>query len=400
MAPYPSQSSLKVACTLIACALMGVLGAGEALATPSVTSTATTLGALKAEEAALRQILEQTRLDLEIEVASYVETSKLIERTKTEIAQATIDLAQKEIELDNSERALSGRAIELYRGERLDMLDVLFSSSSFEDLWVRASYLTRITSRDARLITGVRLARSEALWLRENLLSKMDHLNELRRDADERRVRIEAELEAQQARAARLAVDLARLMWAPGGGSLAPQGGFNPDTVIAEATFRDSSSMTVEQIQAFLEEQPGTLATYRARDHAGKVKPASQIIADAAQAWGVNPKVILVKLQKEQSLLGRRNPTQNAYDWAMGCGKTDSRTFVQFKGFGQQIWSGADKLANNGRRWRPGISMPINGSTVHPTNAATYSLFKYTPHFRGTMSFWLLYWRYFGDPSV
>ena len=33
-----------------------------------------------------------------------------------------------------------------------------------------------------------------------------------------------------------------------------------------------------------------------------------------------------------------------------------------------------------------------------PTNSATYSLYKYTPHFRGTMSFWMLYWRYFGDP--
>jgi len=44
--------------------------------------------------------------------------------------------------------------------------------------------------------------------------------------------------------------------------------------------------------------------------------------------------------------------------------------------------------------------MTIDGSAVYPTNSATYSLYKYTPHLRGTTSFWLLYWRYFGDPLV
>jgi hypothetical protein len=42
--------------------------------------------------------------------------------------------------------------------------------------------------------------------------------------------------------------------------------------------------------------------------------------------------------------------------------------------------------------------MKIDGSTINPANSATYSLYKYTPHFRGTRSFWMLYWRYFGDP--
>jgi hypothetical protein len=124
----------------------------------------------------------------------------------------------------------------------------------------------------------------------------------------------------------------------------------------------------------------------------------AQMIAEAALAWRVNPKVILVKLQKEQSLLADTSPSRTQYDWAMGAGATDSGKIYKYQGFGKQIWWGAEKLNKNTGPWRPGISMRIDGSRIHPTNSATYSLYKYTPHFRGTMSFWMLYWRYFGDP--
>ena len=39
--------------------------------------------------------------------------------------------------------------------------------------------------------------------------------------------------------------------------------------------------MTVADIQAFLEDQSGSLAYYRAPDHAGVTKSAAEMIADA-----------------------------------------------------------------------------------------------------------------------
>lgn len=388
-------------CAVVAC-LLFVASAGVAIAEPAAetSSGSPAVGALRAEEAAAQQALEQMRIDLSIQVAEYIEVGKLMERNKQEIAQSTIDLATAEVELESIETALRHRAVELYRGERLDILGILLSSSSLQDLWVRANYLTKITARDATLITDVRLARTEALWLRESLIGKMDHLRELQRDADQKREKIEIDLELQEARAEQLRVDLARLLWSPPAVGSAPEGGFNPSAIISDVTFRNSSALTVEQIQAFLEEQPGSLATYEARDHTGKVKPASQLISEAAIAWNINPKVLLVKLQKEQSLLQRANPTQRAYDWALGVGKTDSRTISKFQGFGMQVWGAAETLDKHADRWVPGTGMTIDGSAVTPVNAATYSLYKYTPHLRGNMSFWLLYWRYFGDPSV
>jgi hypothetical protein len=376
----------------------GAIPLASAPATPSVVATSTLIEQKQAEEEAARQELEQMRIDLTIAVADYLELGKEIARTEVEIDEITAELAAMTQELDEAEAALERRAIELYRGDRFDMLRLILTSRTLTDLWVRSTYLAKIGTRDVRLISEVRLARSENLWLQQGLLSKVEKLDVLRNQADEQRSRIETDIAVQQERAERLKVDLARLMWTPMEGAAVSRDGFDPNTVIAEEVFRDSGSMTVEQIQAFLASQSGTLATYRAKDHAGKVKSTAEIIHDAARRWGVNPKVIMATLQKEQSLLSRPNPKQNAYDWAMGCGKTDSRTFTKYKGFGMQIWSGAEKLAKNGEGWRPGASMKIDGSLIHPTNKATYSLFRYTPHFPGTMSFWLIYWRYFGDP--
>ncbi len=380
-------------------AVLAVPGVGSA-APPDPGDKTAAIEAKKAEEAAVREELEQLKLDLGVAVADYLEVSREIERTKADISQVTTELAALQVELEEAQSALTRRAVELYRGDRMEMLRLLFTAQTFQDLWVRTTYLAMIGERDVRLINDVRLVRSENMWLQEGLYNKMDKLSELQRRADEQRSRIESDMAASEARAAQIKIDLARLMWEPTAGAVVSKDGFNPNTVIAEEVFRDTRSMTLEQVQQFLESQPGTLARYRAKDHTGVEKSAAEIIHEASVRWGVSPKVVLATLQKEQSLLTRVRPTQTAYDWAMGCGKTDSRTFTKYEGFGMQVWCGAEKLANLGRGWRPGISMTIDGSVIHPTNAATYGLFRYTPHLSGTMSFWLIYWRYFGDPGV
>jgi hypothetical protein len=112
--------------------------------------------------------------------------------------------------------------------------------------------------------------------------------------------------------------------------------------------------------------------------------------------------VILVTLQKEQSLLSTRPKKQSTYDWAMGCGRPDSGISVmKYKGFGNQIWGGAEKFDKWARVWQPGTSMSIDSSTVNPTNSATFSQYKYTPHLAGVTSFWTLWMRYFNaNPAL
>jgi hypothetical protein len=279
------------------------------------------------------------------------------------------------------------------------MIEVFFTATSFADLLDRASYLSVISQRDARLVTDLRVTQSESLWLQQSLENEVAKLRELQNKTEEQRSAIETDLAEQQTKATAIGADLAAMLRAAAGaGGGGPTGDFNPDFVISEAQFRAANSMTVEDIQAFLDGQPGSLKSLRTRDHAGSIKTAAQMVYEAAQRYNVSPKVILVTLQKEQSLLSRSSPSRRALDWAMGCGKTDSRTFTQYKGFGNQVWWGAQKLDKNSRPWRDGIQRTIDGSVVRPVNPGTYSLYKYTPHFHGNMSFWMLYWRYFGDP--
>ena len=98
---------------------------------------------------------------------------------------------------------------------------------------------------------------------------------------------------------------------------------FNPSYVISDSEMLDEDSMTEEQIRAFLDAY-GTLGERTFTDVDDARKGAAEIIYDAAQRNGINPRVILVMLQKEQSLIDDEDPTGDQLDWAMGYGICDS----------------------------------------------------------------------------
>lgn len=375
-----------------------------ALAAPAAAqgSSAEKLEQKKAARAAALAELQLMEADLAAKVEDYVELSKEMGRTREKADDISAQLAVMASELVKKKTALEARAIQLYRSDRVGLLDLLLASENLPELMDRMSYLVASARRDSDLIREVRLAQQEALWLQEALDLQMTRLTEMQADAEDQASKIESDMASQQAKANALGTDIARLIReqqrARAFSGSEPVGEFLPDLIISDANFSDPSAMTVEDIQKFLDVQPGPLKSYRAADHNGQVKTAAQIIADAAVGWNVSPMAILVTLQKEQSLLARPNPTQRALDWAMGCGKTDSRTYGQYQGFGKQVWFGAKSLDTNRKPWRAGVRLTIDGSVVNPQNKSTHSLYRYTPHLRGNMSFWLLYWRYFGDP--
>jgi peptidoglycan hydrolase CwlO-like protein len=389
------------------------------------------IAAKQAERTAALAELARKSAELDAQVAAYLEVTRQIDRVQADVDALEVEVAEMDLELGRTQSALTDRAVQLYRGDRAGMVDLLFTAESMRDLVQRLEYLLKVSEHDSRVVTEVRVAKNEKLYIQESLTARLDDLTRLQADAETQRLRIESEVASQQVRARELGTDIAALVRekrrqaeearrlaeeraaaqaaaaAAGSGPAssgatysgsAPKAAYSPDTLISDATFRDASSMTAADIQAFLEKRSGVLATLRAPDHQGRIRSAAEMIAEAAVAFRINPKVILVSLQKEQSLLERRNPSQTALDWAMGCGKADSRTYYEYQGFGKQIWWGAQKLDKNAKPYREGMSRTIDGSLVMPSNAATWSLYKYTPHLRGTMSFWLLYWRYFGDP--
>lgn len=181
---------------------------------------------------------------------------------------------------------------------------------------------------------------------------------------------------------------------------------YDPLNIISYDVWRDDTSMTEAEIQAFLRRQPGVLDTLVTTDHAGMRKRASRIIAEAAQYWDVNPKIVLATLQKEQSLLSMRNPSTKRLREAMGCGIfPGSRN--RYPGFGTQVWHGARKLSTyeTDFKWRPGMRKEVSVRTkrgyvkrlIVPRNACTFALYTYTPYYPQKL-FWDVYVRYFEDP--
>jgi hypothetical protein len=178
---------------------------------------------------------------------------------------------------------------------------------------------------------------------------------------------------------------------------------FDSNNLITDVNFTAVDSLGQSAVQSFLATQTGALGTYEAPDHSGVTRSAAAIIRQAAVAWQVSPKVILITLQKEQGLLSAINPSAAALAWAMGCGVPDAGSpDTTYEGFGNQVWYGAESLHDDGLGFLVGTAKVCGDGTVEPVDAASYALYTYTPWIGtnggGNELFWTLYWQYFGDP--
>lgn len=193
----------------------------------------------------------------------------------------------------------------------------------------------------------------------------------------------------------------------------APVVGFDPGNIISDAAFFNTSTMSVADVQNFLNSKGGTCASgstclkdyaqatqNRAADaycraYAGSPwESAASIIHKVAQACGVNPQVILVMLQKEQGLITATRPSATAYRSALGMGCPDTAACdAQYYGFGNQVYSGIRQLRVyqlSGRYtwYGPGITAQVRyhpnaacgSSPVYVQNQATAALYYYTPY--------------------
>jgi len=103
----------------------------------------------------------------------------------------------------------------------------------------------------------------------------------------------------------------------------------------------------------------------------------------------------LCRLQCEQGLISKKSASQKQLDWALGVGCYDSGNWNQkFKGLDKQIefaaatyrrhFDHAKSRIEKGEK----ISMTIDGQSVTVKNAASYSFYKYCPHFQGNKLFY------------
>jgi hypothetical protein len=159
--------------------------------------------------------------------------------------------------------------------------------------------------------------------------------------------------------------------------------------------------MDKTDISNFLQKRAGTLSTYMTIDKEGALKSAVETFYETAQRWQINPKYLLVLVQKEQSLLEDTDPSQGQYDRATGYGCPDSGGCDdRWKGFYKQVNSAAAQTryyVDNIKEftYQPGKTYNIDGQSITPVNNATAGLYNYTPHIHGNQNFFNLYNKYF-----
>ncbi len=182
---------------------------------------------------------------------------------------------------------------------------------------------------------------------------------------------------------------------------------FNPNNIISDFEILDSTSMNEADIQALLVAKRSFLATYMVTDPSGQSMTAAHAIYDRAVTNRMNPKFIIVMLQKEQSLIEDASPSQGQLDWALGYGCPDGGGCNdRWRGLWKQINSATlqfrDYMDNpQSYRYRAGQTYTVTNtgkpsSVITPENQATAALYNYTPHvYNGNYNFWKIWQRYF-----
>jgi len=246
---------------------------------------------------------------------------------------------------------------------------------------------------------------------------------------------------------------------------------FRAGNIISDAVMSDYNSMTVDQIQSFLKSKnacnqsadPGSVGAFKYEnanftelgitynrkyyfytsngvasayyhvkdnkfvclaDETISGRSAAYHIWDAAQTFKINPKVLIVLLEKEQSLITDKFPNHTQYRGATGYGYPDNgNPDPRFFGFEAQIGNAANlfhsvlsggwtnfPLGNNYIQYNPNAA--CGGSTVRIENLATSALYRYTPYqpnaaalsgspdgcsAYGNRNFYMLFSDWFGD---
>jgi len=199
---------------------------------------------------------------------------------------------------------------------------------------------------------------------------------------------------------------------------------FDPGNIIDDSLFFNKDAMTEAEIQAFLNAKVRNcisgftcLKDYRETTRTipatpmcttyqgGANESAARIIFKVAQACGISPRVILVTLQKEQSLVTHTSPSGSRYRSAMGAGCPDTAPCdAEYYGFFNQVHYGAYLFkrytqppgTGAGTSWptRFDLRYPVGQTSAvlyHPNrdcgtqnvfirNQATHALYIYTPY--------------------
>jgi len=141
-------------------------------------------------------------------------------------------------------------------------------------------------------------------------------------------------------------------------------------------------------ITKFLESKKSAILRVETEDGEPMGEKLVSLMYDACVKYDVNPKLLLVSLQREQSLITGYNKAvkipQRVLDRALGFGCTDSGDMPKYYGFETQV----NNCVRIYRKWFDYGKTKLNQKfvvddgrdIVMPEDQFTYALYKYCPH--------------------
>jgi hypothetical protein len=106
-------------------------------------------------------------------------------------------------------------------------------------------------------------------------------------------------------------------------------------------------------------------------------------VMQSAKAVNVNPKLLFATIQREQGLLSNFNPSLRQLSKAAGFGVEDGGVDISGDwGFQRQIIGCLKTYRTGFDLWKHGDIITVDDDTkiITPSNASTYSLYRYCPH--------------------
>ncbi|HVL80259.1 MAG TPA: peptidoglycan DD-metalloendopeptidase family protein [Actinomycetota bacterium] len=153
--PGPLRAAPAV-CGIVLAALLPLPAQGQ-----PVPPGRTRVGELREEAKRTAQRIDAARAELDAAVTGYEQARTRMAGSAKRLREARETLQVVAAAHDAGQGRIRRRAIALYKGERMQMLDSLLGSDSLDAFIRRMAYLSSVTERDLRLVEGLGEKREE-----------------------------------------------------------------------------------------------------------------------------------------------------------------------------------------------------------------------------------------------
>lgn len=151
------------------------------------------------------------RRELDQAVADYQSALGKLYRINSEISKTQKELKKAIAQLIRNQAILNQRAEQIYRNDKISLLEVVLGAKDFDEFLTRFDFLKRVGKQDAQVLNRVKRLKAEIEKKRDRLLKEKEIQSRLVNTLESKKSEIERELSRQKALLSRFQKEIAAL---------------------------------------------------------------------------------------------------------------------------------------------------------------------------------------------